>query len=87
MQRRSAFDPGDPPPGWTNPHILAQPISLETTVLRALTFHGAMVLATKPPGLGPGAREIIQDMLDHLEAMFEGLGLESPLMVGGGEVF
>ena len=76
-----------PPKSWFNPELLAQTITLETTVLRALTFHGAMVLATKHPQLGHGStKAILEDMLDHLEAMFEELGLEKPACGWRGEV-
>ena len=66
------------PESWTDQGLLARPITLETTVLRALIFHAAMVLATKHPNVGDHARRIVEDMLDHLEAMFEANGLEPP---------
>lgn len=70
--------PGQPPPTWFNKGLLEQTVTFETTVLRAMTFHGAMVLASKHPEIGAGAKAVIEDMLDHLEAMFESLGLERP---------
>ena len=68
-----------PPKSWSNPELLARTITLETTVLRALTIHGAMVLATKHPLMGRRfTKAVLEDMLDHLEAMFEEMGLEKP---------
>lgn len=87
QQPGSAFHTDDPPPGWTNPHILAQPISLETTVLRALAIHGAIVLATKHPNMGRPSKAILMDVRDHLEAMLEDRGLERPSHGWRGEVF
>lgn len=77
-----------PPPSWFDDDRLETPITLQTTVVRAMVFHGAMVLACKHPEIQKQkqAYQVLQDMLDHLEAMFQDLGLERPLTGWRGKV-
>jgi len=66
------------PASWHDPEIMGRHIAFETSVRRAAIIQSSLVLARRHPHFPDFAARVIDQVLDHLEAVLEEEGLERP---------